>query len=100
MMTLYLYKLWNGKKQIGVFSTYTQLEGERLVLPVFSILKEPYARSKQRKDIEFPLEWINTLNSPSLKVFELVIVVKGKSKKQKDALIKAGASFYATGETL
>ena len=93
MLPVYRYQIWDGKKQIGVFTSSRMLLGNHLSIPLFPAYKEPYKFFGTR-DIILPLEWINTENSHNYKTFELVVVVKTKSKKQRAAIIQAGGAFY------
>jgi hypothetical protein len=39
---IYKYEMWKGKRLVGYFHTTSTIQGKFFMVPLFSVLKEPY----------------------------------------------------------
>jgi hypothetical protein len=80
MPTAYRYELWNGKKVVGVYTTFAPIIGEFLIVPWLSTYKAPY--NKAFKEVTFKtIKCVVSDNHVDL-VLRTRIDVRKKSKQQ------------------
>lgn len=86
MINGYSYKLWNGKKVIGIKTLFFKLQGLHIVFPSIPLFKQSYF--KKVEEIKVPIVYKEVSDNGVQIVLERMLDVSKKSKRQIRILLK------------
>lgn len=82
----FVYELWKNDKCVGLMNVGFEIHGSHIVIPYYSMLKEPYDYTGVR-DIKIPVKYIAKKINHSDTLIKTVLDVSKKSKRQINLLI-------------